>query len=126
MELIFQKMLEKAVKDLDTLERKGHLQFKVFTIEGKEHGTLKAATPKVKKERKRNFIFPLGEIRSYILPYLKDLAPDSIVSIPVDKYPAENIRGNICSWCSVNWGKSTYSSTYNKEKQVVEIYRHSL
>jgi methionyl-tRNA formyltransferase len=127
MELVFQKMMEKAVKDLDALERKGHLQFKVFTTEGKEYGTLKAATPKVKKERKRSAnIFPMGEVRNYILPYLKDLKPDNIVSIPVGKYPAENLRGNVCSWCTVNWGKGTYSSTFNKEKQSVEIYRHAV
>lgn len=127
MEQVFQKMMERAVKELDILERKGHLKFKVYTTEGKEYGTLKAATPKTKKERRRSpNMFPMGEIRSYILPYLKDLTPDNIVSIPVSKYPAENVRGNICAWCTTHWGKGTYSSTYNKEKKTVEIYRHAV
>lgn len=127
MEQVFQKMMEKAVKDLDVLERKGHLKFKVFTTDGKEYGTLPATAPKAKKERKRSpNMYPLGEIRSHILPYLKDLTPDSIVSIPIDKYPAENVRGNVCSWCSIHWGKGTYSSTYNKEAKTVEIYRHAV
>ena len=127
MEQVFQKMMEKAVKDLDVLERRGHLKFKVFTTDGKEYGTLKATAPSVKPPRTRSAnMFPIGEIRSYIMPYLKDLTPDGVVSIPIGKYPAENLRGNVCSWCTVNWGKGTYSSTYNKEKQTVEIYRHAV
>lgn len=126
MELVFQKMMEKAVKDLDTLERKGHLQFKVFTTDGKEYGTLKANSPATKVRTRSPNMFPMGEIRSYILPYLKDLTPDNIVSVPVGKYPAENVRGNICAWCTTHWGKGTYSSTYNKEKKTVEIYRHAV
>lgn len=120
-------MLEKAVKDLDTLERKGHIQFKVHTKAGEEYGTLKTKAPKPPKTRTRGpNLYPLGEIRGHILPYIQDLKHDSIASIPVGKYPAEHVRGNTCAWCTATWGKGTYSSTYNREKQTVEIYRHAV
>ena len=128
MEQIFRRMLMKAVHDLEVLERKGYIDFKIFTKEGdEEYGSLKAVAPKVEKVRTRAASeYPIGEVRNYILPFLENVQPDGVTSVPVGKYNPENVRGNACSWCTTHWGKGTYSSTYNKEKKTVEIYRHSV
>lgn len=124
MEQVFRKMMQKAVHDLQVLERKGHIQFKVQTKEGEEFGTLKTAPEKSRTRSASEF--PIGEVRNYILQFLDKVQPDGIAIIPVGKYNPENVRGNACSWCTVHWGKGTYSSTYNKENKTVEIYRHSV
>lgn len=129
MEQIFQKMLDKAVKDLTLLQSRKLLSFKVITTEGEEHGTLeikKLKKVKPKGTRTRGPAkYPDGELRDYLLPFVKDLKQDEIVSIPVSKYPHEVVRGNVCAWCSKAWGKGTYTSTFNKTAKTVEIYRHA-
>jgi hypothetical protein len=128
MEQVFRKMMAKAIHDLEILERKGYIQFKVFTKEGdEEYGNLKAVAPKKQKTRTRAASqYPIGEVRTHILQYVENLQPDNIASIPVGKYNPENVRGNVCSWCTVKWGKGTYSSTYNKANQTIEVYRHAV
>lgn len=125
MEQVFAKMLEKAVRDLELLERKGHIQFKVLAGD-KSYGALEVkAKGKTFKKKKSPSVYPLGELRDYVLPFIGGLKADEIVSIPVSKYAPEHVRGNVCAWCSTKWGKGTYSSTYNKETKCVEIYRHA-
>jgi hypothetical protein len=129
MEQIFQKMLEKAVKDLNTLQSHKLLSFKVVTAEGGEYGDLvtkKAKKFKAKTSRTRGPAkYPAGELRNYIMPFVESLKPDQIVSIPTGTFLPEVVRGNVCAWCSKVWGKGTYSSTYNKTTKAVEIYRHA-
>lgn len=129
MEQIFQKMLDKAVKDLNTLQARKLITFKVVTSEGAEFGEL--ATKKVKKAKPKGTRtrgparYPDGELREYLIPFVKSLKQDEIVSIPVLNYPHEVVRGNVCAWCSKTWGKGTYTSTFNKTAKTVEIYRHA-
>ncbi len=121
MEQVLKKLLDQSVKHLLALESRGHVTFKVITTEGKEFGSLEVKPTEKKKKKKLSL--PYGEIRQYLLPILKDVQPDQVISIPLGRYKAESVRGNACSWCTTVWGKGTYSSTVNKVDKAVEIYR---
>ena len=105
------------------LEGRKLVQFKIFSVDGGEYGALPVVEDKPRKAASK---YPHGEIRQYVLPFVENLMPDGVVSIPFKKYDAESIRGNACSWCTTVWGKQTYSTTVNKDKQTVEVYRHAL
>ena len=122
MEKVLKKVLNNSIKQLIALEERAHIRFKVITADGLEYGNLKLKVVEQKK-KKRASHYPHGEIRHYVLPFIKDIQPDQIARIPVDKYDFESIRGNTCSWCTTVWGKGTYSSAVDKEKRIVEIYR---
>lgn len=121
MEQIFKKQLETAIKTLSGLQRRGLVSFKVI-VGDEEHGDLEVVR-KAKRPRAKS-IHPMGVVRDYVLPYLNSLEPDDIVSIPVANFDAESLRGNVCAWATINWGKGSYSTTVNREAQTVEIYRH--
>ncbi len=122
MEHIFQKMLDSAVRNLTTLQKKGYVKFKVIADDD-EYGDLEVV--KEKKRTRSASLYPVGAVRDYALPYVAELEHDQIVSIPFGKFDPESLRGNVCSWCSVHWGKGTYTSTVNHSAQTVEIYRHA-
>jgi hypothetical protein len=129
MELILQKMLTTTLNNLRLLQSKGHIDYKVM-CEGEEYGNLVIAK-KIKKDKKvRRKYDPLnlghGVMRDYVVPYVKELQPGDIVSIPFNNYPPEAIRGNACSWCTLSWGKKTYTSSVNRKSNSVEIYRFPL
>ena len=131
MELIFQKMLTTTLNNLNLLRSKGHLDYKVV-CDGKEYGNLEIVKAKATKKDKpiRRKYDPLGlghgVMRDYVVPYVKTLEPGDIVSIPFNNYPPEAIRGNACSWCTIMWGKKTYTSSVNRKSNAVEIYRFPL
>lgn len=133
MELIFQKMLTTTLNNLSLLRSKGHIDYKVV-CDGKEYGNLEIAKAKAKAAKKdkppRRKYDPLnlghGVMRDYVVPYVQVLEPGDIVSIPFNNYPPEAIRGNACSWCTLNWGKKTYTSSVNRKTNTVEIYRFPL
>jgi len=122
MEQVLRKLLDQSVKHLQALEGRGLIEFKVFTIDGEEFGNMKATKPK-KKPKKRPSLYPYGELTNYVAPFMANVKPDQVVTIPVGKYDAERIRSNACSWATATWGKGTYSSTVPKGKSNVEIYR---
>lgn len=121
MEKVLKKVLNNSIKQLLALEERDHIKFKVITADGLEYGSLTIKNDKKKKKRASHY--PHGEIRHYILPFVKDIQPDQVARIPVGSYNFESIRGNTCSWCTTVWGKGTYSSVVDKEKRTVEIYR---
>lgn len=121
MEQLFKKQLDAAIKTLSNLQRRGHLNFKVV-IGNEEHGDLEVVR-KAKRTRSVS-VHPFGAVRDYVMPFLESLKHDQIVSIPVNNFDAESLRGNVCAWCTITWGKGTYSTTLNREAQTVEVYRH--
>jgi hypothetical protein len=124
MEQVLRKLLDQSVKHLLALEGRGLVEFKVFTIDGEEFGKMKAVKPKVKKEKKkRPSLYPHGELTNYVTPILADVKPDQVICIPVGKYDAERVRSTACSVASATWGRATYSSTVQKNKNTIEIYR---
>jgi hypothetical protein len=50
--------------------------------------------------------------------------PNEVVEIPYPPHDSEVVRSNAGAYASKLWGKGSYTSTINREKQVIEIYRH--
>lgn len=123
MEQIFEKMLKSALTTLRQLEGRGLVEYKVICGKDQYGGLEIARKP---KPRANPLGLPKGTMRNHIVPYLRDMQPGDIVCIPIGKYPAESVRGNACAYANEKWGKSTYTSTVNKETQEVELYRYPL
>lgn len=122
MELIFQKMLNAALVNLKQLNAKGLVEYKVIC--GKdEYGGLDVAKTKISKRKKDPLGIGRGTMRNYVLPFVKDLQPGDITSIPLNKYPPESVRGNASSWCSIHWGAGTYTTSINHKNKAIEVYR---
>ena len=124
MELIFQKMLERSIKDLEALQRRELINFKIYTSDGEEYGDMEMIAVE-EKPAKRASLYPRGDVRQHYISYVNTMKPDEIVSIPFGDYDAESIRGNLCAWATTVWGKGTYTSTVNRDKSTVDIYRHA-
>ena len=127
MEITFEKMLKVALNNLNALERRGIVKFKVIVDgNGEEHGTLEVVQKKKKRkeERQRSLpLYPRGNLMEHYKPYLDNINPDEIALIPFGSFDPEVLRSSACAWCSGKWGNKTYSSTINKDKKVVEVYR---
>lgn len=122
MEQLFKKQLDVAIKSLAGLQRRGLVSFKVV-VGNEEHGDLEVVRKKSKRPRSLS-VHPFGAVRDYVMPYITALKPDEIASVPFGAYESESLRGNMCAWATVHWGKGSYSTTVNREAQTVEIYRH--
>jgi hypothetical protein len=124
MEAIFEKMLKQAVSNLDQLEKRGLLEFKVV-CGSDEYGTLVVAKkPVAKKKRASPIGLKHGEMRDFVVPLIENVMPGEIVSIPFQGFPPEIVRGNACAWATIHWGKKTYTSTINRKNNQIEIYRY--
>ena len=126
MEAVFQKILKGSITGLLQLQGKGLVQFKVIYGEN-EWGTLEVVKEKPVDKKPRYYHqndVPYGFMKEYVLKYLKDLQPNDVAEIPYLPHDYEVVRTNACAYASKLWGKASYTSTINKEKQVIEIYRH--
>ena len=126
MEVVFQKILKSALTGLLQLQGKGLVQFKVICGD-KEWGELEVMKQKPVDRKLRYYETdntPYGFMRDYVLKYLTDLQPNQVIEIPYPPHQPEVVRSNAGAYASKLWGASTYTTTVNKEKQVIEIYRH--
>ena len=126
MEAIFEKMLKQAVSNLDQLQKRGLLEFKII-CGSDEYGTLVVAKKPVKPKKRASPIgLKYGEMRDFVVPQIQDLARGDITSIKCGDFPPDIVRSNICAWATVRWGKGTYTTTINRNTKDVEIYRFPL
>jgi hypothetical protein len=126
MEAVFQKILKSALISLKQLEGKGHIQFKVICGEN-EWGSLRVVNEKPKNKKPRYYETSdtqYGFMRDYVLKYLTPLQPNEVVEIPYPPHDSETVRANAGAYAFKMWGKGAYTTTVNKDKRVVEIYRH--
>jgi hypothetical protein len=95
-------------------------EFAVITPTGKKFGNLE-----VSEQNKRNLKYPMGTLKNYYHPYLKDLEVGAATFIPVGEFSADQLQSSLSAWCSTNWGKGTYA-TRTTERQSglgVEVVR---
>lgn len=126
MEAVFQKILKSSITGLLQLQGKGLVQFKVICGD-KEWGDLEVVKEKPVEKKPRYYQesgIPYGFMRDYVLKYLTDLPPNEVTEIPYPPHDYEVVRSNAGAYASKLWGAGTYTTTVNKEKQVIEIYRH--
>ena len=119
MEQVFEKMLKSALSNLQRLEKRGLLKYKVI-VGDEEHGSLEVA----KTSKRRVLSLPFGTMRAHVVPWLTDMQPGDLVEIPILDFPPETVRGNACAWANEKWGRGTYASTINRETRRVELYRY--
>jgi hypothetical protein len=123
VEKIFEKKLHDAIINLELLQKRGFIKYKVLAGDD-EYGELEVV--QVTRRTRATAKYPVGEVRDYAMPFIKGLQHDEIISIPFNKFAPESLRGNVCSWCTTNWGKGSYTTTINHEAGNVEIYRHAV
>ena len=126
MEAVFQKILKSSIVGLLQLQGKGFVQFKVICGE-KEWGDLEVVKEKPVDKKPRYYHqndVPFGFMREYVLKYLTDLQPNEVTEIPYPPHDYEVVRSNAGACASKLWGRGTYTTTVNKDKRVIEIYRH--
>lgn len=109
-----------AVSRAIALLNAAKVQYKILTEDGAEYGTLQVVYP---KQKKRIYTRPRGEMRDYYLPFVKDQQPGETVRIPFGPYEAEDIRGPLCGYCSINWGNGSYITTIDRIGSFVEVLR---
>jgi hypothetical protein len=89
-----------------------------------ERGSLKLQEQKADpNRRKRGAVHPIGSIKQYYWPFIKDLQPGQIVEVPFDKYGGTLLVSGISSYATRIWGKRSTMTLQNSKKQVVEVLR---
>lgn len=76
-----------------------------------------------KVRRKRGLVHPIGTVKQYYFPFIKDVTPGQLVEIPYDKYGGELLASGISSYATRIWGKQSAMTVRNNTKGVVEVLR---
>ena len=79
---------------------------------------------KPKKAITRNRTYKHGELKERYYPYLANLQVGEVAEIPYDDViPFAALQSSATAFLSLLWGNGSYTSSTNKEKQVLEILR---
>lgn len=115
MNQVEKSVIEKVSKVLESL----NLKFAIMDSDGNKHGALEVIA---KKKRCRS-IYPLGEMRAYILPHVKDMMINTVKHVPVGKYDPVVVRGSVSSYATQAWGSGNYKTSITKDRKSVEVMR---
>ena len=110
------KLFQRCLRDLNTLG----CTFAILDAEGNKHGTLEVVDESRKKSRCE---FEFGVITKYIEPFIQEMGIGDVVEIPINEYGHSRIQSTAGSWFFKRHGASSHTSTYNKEKNVLEFMR---
>lgn len=97
------------------------LKFAIVDSDGNKHGDLNIAEEK--KVKRRRSIYPLGELRAYIIPHMNGLMINSTKLIPAGKYAPEVVRGSVSSYATQMWGSGNYKTRVTDDRKHVELTR---
>lgn len=117
MNQVEQTILTKVVKVLNSI----NLKYAIVDSDGNKHGDLNIEQEK-KRKRCRS-MYPLGEVRNYIKPYMRNLRVNTTQKIPVSKYAPESLRSSISSYATELWGSGNYTTHVGNDKGFVELTR---
>ena len=117
MNNIHAKALTNAIKLLNAIGAK----YAIVDSDGNKHGALNVAQEK--KAKRRRSIYPLGEVKGYIMPFMQGMMINTTKQIPVGPYDAKVIRGSVSSYATQMWGGGNYKSSVTSDKRFVEITR---
>lgn len=103
--------MERITKLLDGMRA----EYMIILPGGRTYGTLAAPVPTTtvtRPARKRAPpSLPQGTIQSHIRPFLKDLKPGEVVTIPfLDKTTKHQMQASVTAYCANHWGKGSYVS----------------
>lgn len=115
---IQKKSLDSAIKILEALNCK----YLIVDPDGNSYGELKAEPPK--KLRSPPF-YGKNVMRDHIVPHLKDLQVSGVAIIPTESFDPTKVQSSVCAWMQNNYGKGSYTTTFNKAQSAVEVLRIS-
>jgi hypothetical protein len=98
-----------------------NLKYAIVDSDGGKHGDLNIE--QVKKLKRRRSIYPLGEVRNYIMPFMNGIMINSTKLIPAGKYAPEVLRGSISSYATALWGSGNYKTNVTADKKAIELVR---
>ena len=117
------QVVMKAVHEAVNKLRVTNCAFKIMLPDGEivEHG-MDRLEPK--KAITRNRTYKHGELKERYYPYVANLQVGEVAEIPYDDaIPFAALQSSVTACLSLMWGNGSYTSSTNKEKQVVEILR---
>ena len=117
------QVVMKAVHEALNKLRVTNCAFKIMLPDGEivEH-EMNRLEPK--KALTRNRTYKHGELKERYYPYISHLQVGEVAEIPYDEHiPAAALQSSVTACLSLMWGNGSYTSSTNKEKQVVEILR---
>jgi hypothetical protein len=117
MNQVENSVLNKVTAVLNSL----NLKFAIVDSDGNKHGDLNIAEQK--KPKRRRSIYPLGELRAYIMPFMQNLMINTSTKIPAGKYFPEVVRGSVSSYATQMWGSGNYKTSVTADKKAVELVR---
>jgi hypothetical protein len=110
-----QKAIEQSLKALQNLG----CSYIVADPDGNKHEHGRIRNKKVKKERN----YPYGALRAHYGPYILDLKPGENAIVPSNGFDLIDIQSGICAKSVALWGKGSFVTTINREKDHVEVLR---
>lgn len=117
----FGSVKEKAlVQALLTLQALG-CSYKILTVDGKllEQGIVDDG--KVRRHRRSDR--PFGSIAAFYKPFIENTQVGQTAVIPFNpEFQPEDLRSSITAWMAANWGKGSYTTMFDKRKNL-EIFR---
>ena len=112
-------VVTKAINKAIELLKASGAKFKVISPNGTEFGELEIAP-----EKKKHFKYEYGALKAVFIEYLKDLKEAEVAQIKVpDSIDVEDVRSSACAWMATNWGAGTYTTTVDRDFNVVEVLR---
>jgi len=117
------QVVMQAVHEAVNKLRVTNCAFKIMLPDGEivEHG-MDRLEPK--KAITRNRTYKHGELKERYYPYVANLQVGEVAEIPYDDaIPFAALQSSATAFLSLLWGNGSYTSSTNKEKQVLEILR---
>lgn len=122
-------MIKKATDTQLTFLRNIGASFKVILADGEiivhdPNNLLEPKKPEGKGKRRelRNPGIKHGEPTDYVMPFIKDLEPGQLVSIP-NKYHVDTMRSVVCNHARRLWGEGSYMSEQSEDKTFTTLLR---
>lgn len=109
----------------ETLDGMGCV-YAIKSLDGEMIGNLDSLLGKKKKGAPRKpSEFPIGELKSYVEQYIKDIKPGQVMVIPADKFGCNRVQTSACNIMSERFGRGVYRSTMMRDDNAVVIEFHN-
>jgi hypothetical protein len=119
MQDVQSKLLQRCIRDLGILG----CMFAIIDADGQRHGTLEIKKIKQPKQPRRKLAFPFGAVSKYNEQFIKDLKVGDVSQIPINEFGHLRIQACVSGWFCRTHGVGSHTSTYNKEKNILEVMR---
>lgn len=106
--------LQRALQLLHSVGAK----YKIVTPDGAEYGDLELA-----KDKKSKRLHPLGALRNYYSPFIKDMQPGDVVQVPIGEYDMPRIQSGICAYAGSTWGNGSVVTRRDTLNNAIEVLR---